>query len=210
MARDITTNLATQISAETSELLYFMMFNFYNDALAVEEPTYITTAPHDIATTSATLFATLPLASYTWAGVGGNIGFQVVQETTDIAGNGIDIILSGVDQTILGYILGKKYIGRFVRVWLAHLSDADKTIIASPKLIFYGRMNGGFEIKERKTGDVPGTVEINCRATDRLGDFQRIAGIQTNLESHQKHYPNDKFFEFVDEMMGKTIRWGES
>lgn len=144
-----------------------------------------------------------------WTGIGGNLGFEAITESNDLAAQGTDIILSGVDQSIISIVLSKKYIGRYCRTWLCHFNSS-AIIIDSPLMIFWGRMNGGFDIEETREEDVPGTVEIRLRAVDRMGDLTRVRGIQTNLESHQKLYKGDMFFEFVDKTINKVIKWGPS
>lgn len=142
-----------------------------------------------------------------WQGIGGNLSFRSITESTDLAAQGTDIVLSGVDQTIIAVLLQKKCVGRYCRIFLAHFNSS-AVIISEPKMIFWGRMNGGFETDENRDDDAPGTVDITLRSVDRMGDLTRVKGIQTNLESHQKLYPNSKFFEYVDSVAGKIIKWG--
>ena len=144
-----------------------------------------------------------------WQGIGGNLSFRTVTESTDLAAQGTDIVLSGADQTNVALLLQKKCIGRYCRVFLAHINTSG-LVISEPKMVFWGRMNGGFETEENRDSNEPGTVDVTLRAVDRMGDLSRVKGIQTNLESHQKLYPNSKFFEYVDSVAGKLIRWGPS
>lgn len=196
--RTLESGVVTAISAQVGNLFHFMQFDFWNSSTSADDIQYLTTAPHN-----------MTWDSKTWTGIGGVLGFSAIQESVDLAGSGVDIIVSGVDQTIINKILGRKYIGRMVRIWMAKL-DANQAILADPVLIFFGRMNGGFKIDEQRGEDGrPGSVTITCRATDRMGDFSRIVGIQTNVPSHQKYFPRDRFFSFVPSLRSKSIKWGK-
>ena len=200
--RTLESGVVTAIAAQTGNIFHFMQFDFWNSSTSADDIQYLTTAPHNMSWDSKT-----------WQGVGGALGFNVVQESVDLAGSGVDINVSGIDistdYSIINKILGRKYIGRLVRIWMAKL-DANQLVLADPVLIFFGRMNGGFKIDEQRGEDGrPGSVTITCRATDRMGDFSRVVGIQTNVSSHQKYYPRDRFFSFVSSLRSKSIKWGK-
>lgn len=142
-----------------------------------------------------------------WVGVGGNLTFRTITESNDLAAQGTDIILSGVDQSLIALLLQKKYIGRHCMVFLAHI-NSNGVVVSDPKMIFWGRMNGGYDVEENRDTETPGTVDISLRAVDRMGDLNLVRGIQTNLESHQKIDPTSTFFKYVDTVAGKIIRWG--
>lgn len=164
---------------------------------SVDKTTYMCTAPHDV-----------PWDSKTWQGIGGNVGFEAITETTDLKGNGITQILSGVEQSIVSAILTYTCHGRYAKTWLAHI-DSNGAIMEGPKRIFWGRMNGGFEVDEVREEGKPGTVTIRGRFVNRIGDLQLIRGIQSNEESHQRFFDGDEFFKDVASMMNKKITWGQ-
>lgn len=165
--------------------------------LDITNITRLCTAPHDISWDSKT-----------WSGIGGNIGFEAVQEGSDLSSFQTNIILSGVDQTVIAIILSKKYIGRECIIWRGHIGS-DGLIIADPILLFWGEMNGGFKIRQRKNEGKPGTVEIIGTMTDQLGSLEVVNGVQTNVESHQRIAPGDEFMRNVPSLMTKNVLWGE-
>ena len=81
------------------------------------------------------------------------------------------------------------------------------TVIVNPILAFSGYMNGGFEVEEGPDR-AGGEVIITLRCASRLAMLQQQRGLRTNLESHGRVYPNDKFFEFVSSIASKRILWG--
>ena len=159
--------------------------------------TYLATTPYDISWNSQT-----------WQGVGGLLQFEEVSETSDMQAGGVDILLSGVDQVITTLVLGKAYRGRFVKVWLVHINTSGN-IITDPLLIFWGRMNGGFEIEETRDEELPGTVNVRGKMEDRIASISKVTGIMTNVISHQQYFSTDKFFSFVPKLVGKRIPWGK-
>lgn len=165
---------------------------------SADRTTYLSTAPHNMSWDSKT-----------WQGIGGSIGFESITETTDISGHGINQILSGVDQSIVSAILSYTYFGRYARTWLAHINSSG-AIVSDPKLVFWGRMNGGFEVTEQREEDRPGTVTIRGRFVDRFGELQLIRGVQSNIESHQRIFSTDTFFRHVHTLMNKKIVWGKA
>lgn len=188
--RPLSTNMRNQIAAETGNISHFMEFQFSGSTRRY------TTAPQDISWNSQT-----------WVGIGGALRFESVQEGTDLSGQGVDVVVSGVDQTILTILLTEKYIGRICKIWMAHLNTGAGTITNSPLLIFFGRMNGGMTIDEKREEDRVGTVEIRARMVDRMGDMMQVRGMMTNIESHQKYFPTDDFFSYMTSLMGKKIKW---
>lgn len=187
--RSLSSNMRTQIANEIASIFHFIEFQFSGATRRY------TTAPHDVSWNSLM-----------WTGIGGALRFELVQESTDLSGQGVDVVVSGVDQTILNVLLTEKYIGRVCKVWMAHLYN-NGTVVNDPLLIFFGRMNGGMTIDEKREEGRPGTVEIKARMMDRMGDMSQVRGMMTNVESHKKYFPNDEFFSYMTSLMGKKIKW---
>ena len=191
MTRTIETDMKTSISDETSKgLVHFFKFSFSGGDVRY------TTAPHDITWNSLL-----------WQGVGGALNFEAVVETGDLKGNGTDLVLSGVNQTIVSILLQESYIGRDVEIWHGHINSSG-TIVDAPIQVFLCGMNGGFTIRETHEPSAPGTVTIKGRMQDRIASLSRVRGIQTNKPSHQKVFSGDEFFSHVAKTVGKSVTWG--
>lgn len=150
------------------------------------------------------------LLKRSWIGFGGNLGFEQIEESTDLKANRVTAVLSGVDQSIVSIILSQNYVGRYAKIYRGHFGSNYK-LLSDPILMFWGYMNGGFEINEVRGEDGEGekTVEIRMELQDRISSLERVKGIQTNSDSHQQFFPDDGFFDLVPEHMTKTIVWGE-
>lgn len=162
--------------------------------LEIPAPVYMTTASCNITWNSLT-----------WLGVGGNLTFNGINETSDLSGYGANLTLSGVDLTVPALILLKKYIGRLCTLWKAYLNESG-TIINDPYQLYSGLMNGGFKIKENKGDEsIPPSVTIDLGLTDGGGNRSQIRGTQMNTASHQKWSSGDEFFRNVPGLRRKTV-----
>lgn len=150
------------------------------------------------------------LLKRTWIGFGGALNFEQIEESTDLKANRVTQVLSGVDQSFISIILAQNYIGRYAKIFRAHF-DSNYKIMSDPIILFWGYMNGGFEISEQRgeEGDSPKTVEIRMELQDRISSLDRVKGIQTNPESLNQYFPDDGFFDLVAEHVNKTVVWGK-
>lgn len=166
----------------------------------VRTPVYLTTAPHDIT-----------WDSITWQGIGGVLLFDAIEESQDLRGSGVEMTMSGVDVTILAILLQKAYLGRFIKIWSGHVNDSAGTIEcdSTKDMVFWGRINGGFEVEETLSDKTPGTTTIKGRMEGRLTSLDIVVGIQTNVNSHQRVSPGDKFFNQIPKLIGKQLEWGD-
>jgi len=71
---------------------------------------------------------------YTWEGIGGVLSITPPVESTDIREAGLDVSLSGVDQSVLAVILQQQYIGRPVDIYLAQVAEAANRLLNSSLL----------------------------------------------------------------------------
>lgn len=143
----------------------------------------------------------------TWTAIGDALGFNAVQESTDLSAGTIELTLSGVDDSILGVLLSQFYIGRSATVWRAHLNSSAGTVIADPLLLFSGFMNGGYTVRDVRPIDGHGTCTITMRCTDQLARLDERRGFQTNETSHQAVYADDRFFQHVNVLAHKPFTW---
>jgi len=138
--------------------------------------------------------------SLEWLGVGRIGSIEPITEGMTLEARGLRFSISGVDPASIAIALGQQYQGRACRVWFAALNE-DYTVVADPYLVFSGRMD---------TMDVElgTTASITVAAESRLADWDRPRVRRYNSADQNISYPSDKGFEFVPQMVEKSIRWG--
>jgi hypothetical protein len=192
MTRNLTAGIVTAIEGDNAEFVHLVALDFSGGTF------YITTAAQDIS-----------WSSQTWTAVGGALVVGNVEESSDASGQGIDLQLSGVDQTILSALLSNDFRGRTCQVYRAHLDTSTGTIIADPVLLFEGLQLSPYEVTERTDATKGGgTVTIKTRIKGRMG-VDRTRGIWSNLASHQHFYATDTFWQNAAALANKEITWGK-
>jgi hypothetical protein len=156
---------------------------------------YLTSAARDIA-----------WDSQTWSATGGAMSFEAVQETSDLAGQGVKVILDGVTQATISALLSDHYIGHEAKLYLAHL-DTDGSVIADPVLLFHGYMNDAWTIKEKRDPS-GGVATVETRLVSPLVRLQQVRGIKANQTSHETHYANDTFMRHISALREQDLGWG--
>ncbi len=190
MTRSLSASMVTAAQADEGEVFHLISLAFSGGTI------FLTTAPHDI----------------TWSGdsysaVGGHLGFEVVQETTDLTGQGVRLTLDGVDQTIISPLLAQNYIGRTAIVRQGHI-DSSGDVIVDPVILFSGLLNSSFEINESRDPESSGTVIVRTTIVSPLVSFRQQRGIRATLASHQHHFSTDTFFKHISTISARKVYWG--
>lgn len=142
--------------------------------------------------------------SHTWEAVGGALTIGGIQEAgTDV--QGVDVELSGVDQTVLSALMTNGYRGQFVSVYLAALDAATGDVLDALE-VFRGYQLQPYtvtETRDRTGGGV--TIKTTWQP---MAAWTQVRGIQANLASHGHAFPGDTFFQNTPGLAGRLIYWG--
>lgn len=147
-----------------------------------------------------------PLVVRTWEAIGGLLEFGGVEETSDPKGQGVDVKLSGVDQTIISTLLNNNYRGQPVKIWRAWLDSVSGLVLRDLLLLFGGLQLSSYNVEESQERD-GGTVTISTRLMSYLA-ASRARGILASLVSHQHLFPGDTFFRHVPGLANSKVYWG--
>jgi hypothetical protein len=142
----------------------------------------------------------MPWNGFTWVGVGELGSIDAVSEGTTLEARGLSFSISGVNPANIAIALGQQYQGRACKVWLATLTEG-YAVNDSPTLIFNGRM-------DLMDIDLGNTATITVSAESRYADWDRPRVRRYNSADQAITDPTDKGFEFVPQMVEKTLRWG--
>lgn len=152
----------------------------------------------------------------TYSAVGGLLQHDQISETQDRRAQGVDVKLSGVDQTVISAILTNNFRGREARIWLIHI-DPDTGTHETPDLVWRGRMNGEFQIEEDRDEDGEAhSVTVSTRIVSAMAMLNTVRSVRTNVASHEEMLrragqasPTDTFFSRIQTLAGKQVYWGQ-
>ena len=207
MSRDLTTNLITEITS------------------AAFKPFYAIKA--DLATTTLALWTgigDLSISGVTYSGVGTFLSIGEVKETAQISANGLDISLSGIPSDLLSLALTEQYQGRELELFFGITDLTD---------IFLLRESGDFLLLESEgriilqDAEAPAsmfkgyidqmvieegadTSTITVSVESKLIDLERARTLRYTDESQKARFPNDKGFQYVNDLQDKKFNWGRS
>jgi len=133
---------------------------------------------------------------YTGAGTLMSVGSM--EESPDVSAKGIDIVLSGLDESVISATLNEDYQNRIARVLIGTVDDG----VYSAYTMFSGRMDV-MEIED--TGE---TVTVRISAENRLIDLERPRSSRYTSEDQKTYYPNDLGLDYVADLQEKQINWG--
>lgn len=139
--------------------------------------------------------------SKTWTGTGQLLRVDAMEESVEMRAVGTTVTLSGIPSELLSLALQEDYQGRTLTVYLGAFDDSG-TVIASPVVVFKGRMD---VMTISEAGD---TASIQVNVENRLIDFERARERRFTSEDQKIDYPDDKGFEFVSTIQDKEIVWG--
>lgn len=161
----------------------------------------------ELETASATInlwsgVGTLVHDSKNWLGVGDFGSISAIPETSGINAVGITLALSGIPSNMLTLALTDSVPFKPAKVWLAML-DSSGAIIVDPYLAFSGRTDA---VKIDEGGETS-TITISCES--RMIELNRTRVRRYVEEDQIAEFPNDKGFEFVEELQDARMPWGE-
>ena len=192
MVRTLTSGMITAAQAAEGDILYLISLAFSGGTL------FLTTAPHDVV-----------FSGDTYTAVGGHLGFDMVQESGDLTGQGVRVTLDGVDQTVISPLLAQNYIGRTAKVYQAHMDSAG-VLVVDPVLLFEGLLNSSFRVAESRDPDASGTVVVTTTVVSPLVSFRQRRGIRMTLASHQHHFPGDTIMRHISTISNRKVMWGQA
>ena len=175
-------------------------------AARVVSPAYLAAFEFDAGALRMTDAASdIVFSGNTYLATAGALAFSGLSETGELLVNQISVQLSGVETSAaMDKVLNDDFLDRPLSIWLA-LIDTAGAVVASPLLIFKGRMDAP-RIEEDPDG---GSSTVSVRGTPAWVDFGRRPGRHTNDEEQQFYFAGDLGFEFVSQVP-KQIQWGRA
>lgn len=139
--------------------------------------------------------------SQTWLGNGWFKGLSDVAEDEKISSKGIDVLLSGVPQSLISLILSEQRHSARGKVWLGCLNSSG-AVISDPYMLFEGGLSSP------RINDSSDTAQIVLSYEDDLIILQKSKELRYNNESQRALFPLDKGFEYVGSIQDWKGFWG--
>ena len=127
------------------------------------------------------------------------LGVGNVPESNTPIKNSIDLMFSGVDQSLISTVLNNDVLGTDIKVWKGVISSG--ALVANPFLLFHG------SLEDFAIDDNGKTASLGISATNHFGNFEKVNGRSTSDNSQQRHFLNDKGMEF-SALTLRDIKWG--
>ena len=113
-----------------------------------------------------------------------------INESSKLTIGSIDLVLSGVNQTLISDLLNNGHLNKKVTIQRAYINSSTNALIEAFS-IFSGRVDG---MQIRDTNE---TSEIGLTISNHWSDFGRRSGRRTISSSQQQFFPDDKGYDFI-------------
>ena len=164
------------------------------------------------------------LDGQTYVGSGQMIQVSSVDEALDISAKGATLTLSGLPSSLLSLALSEPYQGRKCKIYFGikdnssqFLQQEDDNYILTefgqfidtsiPPAQVMAEIFSGY-IDQMNIDEGPETSSIAVYVESRLIDLQRPRQRRYTSESQKSKFPNDRGFDFVEDLQMKKFQWG--
>lgn len=147
-------------------------------------------------------YGVLNYDSVDWYGTGNLLDISSVEETTEISAKGASLVLSGVPSELISLALSEPYQGRLCKIYFGMFSSGNTLIGNDLTEVFVGYMD------QMNIEEGPDTSVIELKVENKLIDLERPRVARYTNSYQQSIYPDDRGFEFVEDLQDKEIYWG--
>jgi hypothetical protein len=161
----------------------------------------------------------------TYVGSGQMIQISSVDETLDVSAKGATLTLSGLPSDLLSLAIQEPYQGRKCKIYFGIKDNASQflqqenddyiltetgayidTNPASPVNVMAEIFSGYIDQMNIDEGAESSSIAVYVES--RLIDLQRPRERRYTSESQKSRFPNDRGFEFVEDLQAKKFQWG--
>ena len=187
MSRSIGSAFGTQLTSGSLRPFYAIKMNFISGTLLL-----------------ATTYADLVIGGNTYLGTGNIIGVSPITETSDTRASGLEIVLNGLDTSILSAGLTEDTQGMVVEVYFGVLTTTNNAdaVVETPYQIFSGFIDSMVLEENGEESSLKFTVE-NKLITLEIPTDRRYTD-----QDQQNFFSGDKGCNFVTSLQDKSVAWG--
>jgi len=185
MARDLTSGMATQVSAAALRPFLLAKFKFDSGDLNL-----------------FTGYGTLPWNGDDYTGTGDIAQISSIPETIELRADAVTCSLMGVDSSVLALALGEDYQERPATIWLGCVDDSN-AVVPDPYPLYKGRMD-----TMTLTEDAENPI-IELNVVNMLSGLDRSSDRYYTEEDQHIDDATDEFCSFVVSLNdGRDVVWG--
>ena len=147
--------------------------------------------------------------SETYIGSGNLLSIDGLAEASDLSAQGTDIVLNGIDSTILTYALTEEYQGREVNIYWG-VSGVSEVVE-----VFSGYMDQMTIVDKGDTSTIKLSVESKLIVLERPnirryteGSHAAVIATENTRDSTTYTQSNDSFFRWVAKLQDVQVAWG--
>ena len=159
-----------------------------------------------------------------YVGSGQMIQISSVDETLDISAKGATLTLSGLPSDLLALAIAEPYQGRKCKIYFGIKDNASQFLqqenddyiltetgayidTSIPTVDVMAEIFSGY-IDQMNIDEGAESSAISVYVESRLIDLQRPRERRYTSESQKSRFPNDRGFEFVEDLQAKKFQWG--
>lgn len=187
MSRGFPTNVANALATSYVSMVTFAKLEFPNGTVYLHNS-----------------IGTFTWGGNDWLGVGDLGTISQIEEGIDVSPYKLTLALSGLDAAISGAALTQDYYNQPVTVYLGVL-DADDVLLADPTIVWQGVMDQMDLSVGAESGDV---IQLTCES--ELARFDKASNRKYTDSQQQNDFASDLAFEFMSQIEGAKIRWGDA
>lgn len=187
MSRGFPTNVANALATSYVSMVTFAKLEFPNGTVYLHNS-----------------IGTFTWGGNDWLGVGDLGTISEIEEGIDVSPYKLTLALSGLDAAISGAALTQDYYMQPVTVYLGVL-DANDVLLADPTIVWQGVMDQMNLSVGAESGDV---IQLTCES--ELARFDKASNRKYTDSQQQNDFASDVAFEFMAQIEGAKIRWGDA
>lgn len=184
MSRSLPAALATEFGKDQLELFYAVELAFSSGTIRFW-----------------TGYGEIEADGETWSGSGLVMQISSSTENTDLSANGLSLTFSGLNTTVVSFVLGENYRGRIAKVYVGALVSNVATDLYQ---VWSGRMDTMTISENGQTATVQITIE------NILIDLERPRLRLYTDEEQKTRFPNDQSLSGVAGLQDRQIMWGRA
>jgi len=197
MARNLITNQVDELTADTLRPCYAVLIDLPNPVNAGITTHAFWTGDYDFRK------AIYPdNAYYDFIGAGNLLSVSEGSETSDLSANGLSISLMATTD-IISVLRDKEYQGMPVRAFVGTVHSNTKRDFAPDLFMFFEGFADQllFSMNEN-------SVIVTLKAENKLVRLSKSSGRYYTQEDQIAEHPNDKGFEFMNNLQDREVLWG--